>query len=141
MYRMNDDYDMKKPLYTPAVRLGRRSLISIQAFVSNSCHFLKSKMKLFIGVCLVLAVAAAAADKMRFDHFKVFNVKVVNSEQIKVLRHLEETAAEGEYVFGNSLAIGRDVDVVVPPHRLYEFNGILNKFNIVNELKVENLQT
>ncbi|XP_037038852.1 zinc carboxypeptidase-like [Bradysia coprophila] len=99
-------------------------------------------MKLFIGILLALAaVAAVSADKMRFDHHKVFNLKVASEEQMQILRQLEESAAEGEYVFGDSPVVGRDVDVVVPPHKLYEFNGIMKKFNIIHELEVENLQT
>lgn len=98
-------------------------------------------MKLFIGILLASAVAAVSAEKMRFDHHKVFNLKVDSEEQMTILRQLEETAAEGEYVFGDSPVVGRDVDVVVPPHRLYEFNGIMKKFNIIHELEVENLQT
>lgn len=97
-------------------------------------------MKIFIGILLAAAVAASA-DKMRFDHHKIFNLKVESEEQMNILRQLEETAAEGEYVFGDSPVVGRDVDVVVPPHRLYEFKGIMNHFDIVHKLEVENLQT
>jgi len=44
-------------------------------------------------------------------------------------------------VFWDSPRIGHSVDVVVPPHKLYEFGGIMNNFNIINEVKIENLQT
>lgn len=98
-------------------------------------------MRLFAGIVLALAVAAVSAEKMRFDHHKVFSLKVESKEQMKILRILEETAMEGGYVFDDSPVIGRNVDVVVPPHKLYEFGGIMNKFNIIHDLKVENLQT
>lgn len=81
-----------------------------------------------------------SAEKMRFDHYKIFSLKVENKEQMKVLKQLEQTA-EGEYVFGDSPVVGRNCDVVVSPNKLYEFGGILNNFNIIHELKVENLQT
>lgn len=97
-------------------------------------------MNLIIGIILVLAVTTISGEKMRFDHHKIFSLKVENKEQMKVLKQLEGTA-EGEYVFGDSPVVGRNVDVVVPPHKLYEFGGIMTNFNIMNELKVENLQT
>ncbi len=97
-------------------------------------------MKALSGIILALAVVVISAEKMRFDHHKVFSLKVANKEQMKVLRQLEETP-EGEYVFGDSPVVGRNVEVVVPPHKLYAFGGIMKKFNIHHELKVENLQT
>lgn len=97
-------------------------------------------MKLLSGLVLVLGMAVISAEKMRFDHHKVYKLNVENEEQISVLRQLEETPNSG-YVFWDSPRIGYFVDVVVPPHKLYEFGGIMNNLNIVHELKVENLQT
>lgn len=97
-------------------------------------------MKLLCGVVLAFVVASILAEKMRFDHHKVYNLKVENDEQSNVLRQIEETP-DGEYVFWDSPAVGRDVDVVVPPQKLYEFEGIMNNFNIFHELKIENVQT
>lgn len=96
-------------------------------------------MKLLSGLVLALIVAVISAEKMRFDNHKIFNINVKNVEQMNVLKQLEETP-EGNYVFGESPVVGRQVPVVVPPHKLYEFVGIMNNLNIEHELKVENLQ-
>lgn len=98
-------------------------------------------MNLLNGIVLALVVVAISAEKMRFDHHRIFSLKVESKEQMKILKQLEENSAEGEYVFGDSPVVGRSVEVVVPPHRLYEFDGLMNDFNIVHELKVANLQT
>lgn len=97
-------------------------------------------MNLLSSILLVLVVVVISAEKIRFDYHKIFSLKVENVEQMKVLKQLEETP-EGEYVFGDSPVIGRNVEVVVPPHKLYEFGGIMNNFNIIHDLKVDNLQT
>lgn len=96
-------------------------------------------MNILSGILLALAVVSISSEKMRFDYHKIFNLKVENVDQMNALRQLEETR-EGNYVFADSPVVGRDVDVVVPPHKLYEFGGIMNNFNIIHELKVENLQ-
>lgn len=96
-------------------------------------------MKLLSGLSIALVVAVISAEKMRFDHHKVYKLNVENDEQLNVLRQLEETP-NGEYTFWDSPRVGHFVDVVVPPHKLYEFGGILNNFNILHDIKIENLQ-
>lgn len=98
------------------------------------------RMKLISRVILALVVASISAEKMRFDHHKLYNINVGNEQQSNVLRQLEETP-DSVYSFFDSPRVGRDVNVLVPPHKLYEFQGILNNFNITNEIKLENFQT
>lgn len=88
----------------------------------------------------MVALALVSAEKMRFDNHKVFNLNVENLEQMNFLRKLEETSPEGSYVFGDSPVVGRSVEIVVPPQKLYEFNDFTNHLSIDHELKVENLQ-
>lgn len=97
-------------------------------------------MKLLSGLSLLLVVGVISGEKLRFDHHKVYKLDVKNEEQMNVLRQLEETP-NGEYTFYDSPRVGHFVDVVVPPQKLYEFGGIMKNFDIVHELKIENLQT
>lgn len=97
-------------------------------------------MKLLSGVALLLVVNLISAEKIRFDHHKVYKLEVKNDEQMHVLRQLEETP-NGDYKFWDSPKVGHYVDVVVPPQKLYEFSGIIRNFNIIHELKILNLQT
>lgn len=97
-------------------------------------------MKLLSGFTLLVVVVVISAEKLRFDHHKVYKLEVKNEEQLKVLRELEETP-NGDYKFWDSPRVGHFVDVVVPPQKLYEFGGVMRNFNIIHELKIENLQT
>lgn len=96
-------------------------------------------MKLLSGLTLAFVVAVISAEKMRFDNHKVFKLNIDNEEQMNVFRQLEETPS-GDYSFLDSPRVGHFVDVVVPPQKLYEFEGIMNNFNVIHELKIENLQ-
>ncbi|KAG4079633.1 hypothetical protein HA402_010413 [Bradysia odoriphaga] len=97
-------------------------------------------MKLLSGLVLLLVAVTISAEKMRFDHHKVYRLNVQNKDQMNVLRQLEETP-NGDYKFWNSPTAGRSVEVVVPPQKLYEFHGIMNSFNINHELQIDDLQT
>lgn len=97
-------------------------------------------MKLLSGLALLLVIGVISAERMRFDHHKVYKLEVKNEEQMDVLRQLEETP-NVEYTFWDSPRVGHFVEVVVPPQKLYEFKGVMRNFNIIHELKIENLQT
>ncbi len=98
-------------------------------------------MKLLVGIFAIIFVARmVTAEKMRFDHHKVYKLEVKNDEQMNVLRELEETP-NGEFTFFDSPRVGHFVEVVVPPQKLYEFKSIMVNSNIIHELKFENLQT
>lgn len=96
-------------------------------------------MNLSSGIVLLLVVGVISAEKMRFDNHKVYKLDVVKEEQLDVLRQLEETP-DGDYKFWDSPRLGRSVEVVVPPQKLYEFKGIMRNFNIIHELKIDNFQ-
>lgn len=97
-------------------------------------------MKLLRGLLLLLVAVVISAEKMRFDHHKVYRLNVQNKDQMNILRQLEETP-NGDYKFWNSPRAGQPVEVVVPPQKLYEFHGIMNDFNINHELQIDDLQT
>lgn len=97
-------------------------------------------MILLRGLLSLLVVGVISAEKLRFDHHKVYKVDVKNEEQMAVLRELEETP-NGDFKFWNTPQLGHSVDVVVPPQKMYEFHDIMKSFNIIHELKIDNLQT
>lgn len=96
-------------------------------------------MKLLSGITLLFVAGVISANRMRFDDHRVYKLDVKNVEQLDVLRQLEETP-NGDFTFWDSPRLGHSVDVVVPPQKLYEFDGIMKNFNIIHELKIDNLQ-
>lgn len=95
-------------------------------------------MKLLAILCVVLIAATVAAEPMRFDDNRVYTLEVTNQEQLNWLHQLE---SDGDgYLFWNSIAIGSDVDLMVPPHKNAEFNELSDKLGISHVLKIENVQ-
>jgi hypothetical protein len=50
------------------------------------------KMQLLNFLLLSLSASLVAADKARFDNYRVYSVAVETEEQLKVLREIEETS-------------------------------------------------
>lgn len=76
--------------------------------------------------------------QLQFNNFKVFSVKVETDEQLKVLRNLENDG--NGYSYWKDPIIGRIADIVVPPHKLNDFEAIVSALNLNSTLKVANIQ-
>jgi hypothetical protein len=50
------------------------------------------KLALVVFLHLSLSACLAAADKARFDNYRVYSVAIETEEQLKVLREIEETS-------------------------------------------------
>jgi carboxypeptidase A len=94
-------------------------------------------MKLIIFVTLL---GVALASKARFDNYKVYRITVENEEMAKVLQHLENH--NPEYMFWETASNARQAaDLVVPPHKLPEFEDIMAKYNMKAVKLADNLQS
>lgn len=94
-------------------------------------------MKLQLAVVLLMA-ASCFAVKARYDNYKLYSMQLQNEEQAKAVVELEHNT--DSYDFWSAVSLVRDVDVMVPPHKLGEFEDFLNRFNIEFNIKVENIQ-
>lgn len=92
-------------------------------------------MKLLV---LFSLVCLALAEKSRYDNYKVVRINVENAKHVKVLQELENL--NNGYNFLSSVMGPGDAEVVVPPHKLAEFEEIANKLNIKTKILSENLQ-
>lgn len=89
-------------------------------------------------VLAVLMCASAFAAKSRYDNYKLFSLTLENVEQVKLLQNLEINS--DSYDFWSSPDMGREVDILVPPHKRGEFENVLTTFNIKFTIKNENIQ-
>ncbi|KAJ6647129.1 Zinc carboxypeptidase A 1 [Pseudolycoriella hygida] len=89
-------------------------------------------------VIVLLLAASCFAVKSRYDNYKLYSMQLQNEEQAKAVVELEQNT--DSYDFWSALSLVRDVDVMVPPHKLAEFEDFLNRFNIQFHIKVENIQ-
>lgn len=94
-------------------------------------------MKLQLAVVLLLAATCFAA-KSRYDNYKLYSMQLKTEEQAKAVVELEDHT--DAYDFWSATSLVRDTDVMVPPHKLGEFEDFLARFNIEHHIKVENIQ-
>jgi len=94
-------------------------------------------MKLQLALVLLMAVSCFAA-KARYDNYKLYSIRPEKLEQVKAVAELEENT--DSYDFWSAPSMVRDVDVMVPPHKMAEFEDFATRFNIPYHIKVEDIQ-
>lgn len=94
-------------------------------------------MKFQLALVLLLAASCFAA-KSRYDNYKLYSMQLKTEEQAKAVVELEDST--DAYDFWSATSLVRDTDVMVPPHKLGEFEDFLTRFNIQFQIKVENIQ-
>lgn len=95
-------------------------------------------MKIFVFICLCIGLTLAS--KARFDNYHVKRVHVQTEAQLNVLRELEEQNS-GYMFWETPSAVGRNVDFVVPPHKLSESDEIFEKIGLKPMTLAGNLQS
>ncbi|KAF2892788.1 hypothetical protein ILUMI_13386 [Ignelater luminosus] len=94
----------------------------------------------FLLFLLLVATASCLQTKdlpIRFDNFQVYHVIPRTSQQLEILKRLQENP-QG-FNFWNEVAVtGRKVDIMVPPHLKYNFRDLVQEFDA--ELWIENVQ-
>lgn len=116
-------------------------------------------MKLLSLITLIAIVLLAAADKARFDNYRVYSTSIDSKLQLRVLKELAEISdsvslksfkleiAQSswaiclQYDFWDSPnKVGSSVDVVVPPHKFADFGEIVERYKFQTTLTTKNLQ-
>lgn len=92
-----------------------------------------------LATLLPFVLALNAETKIRFNNHKVYSLKIKNVEQITVLRHIESHPIDGHHLW-NSVVPGKNVDLIVAPHKFQDFNDLTDSLAIEYELKVEIVQ-
>ena len=95
-------------------------------------------MKILLVVFVVYSFAEVFAGKARFDNYKLLGLNIKNVDQLNVIKSIENSVSE--YVFWSDINLGREVDVMVPPHKIPEIRDILNSLQIKFTVKVDNVQ-
>jgi len=95
-------------------------------------------MKLQLALILLMGALSCFAAKSRYDNYKLYGLRPSTEEQVKALAALELNT--DAYDFWSAPSMVRDVDIMIPPHKLGEFEDFLTRVNISYEIKVENIQ-
>lgn len=96
-------------------------------------------MKSILLVSLVLlSRTVAAVEKARFDNYRVYCLNVETVEQLKELRKLDGNSDGFE--FWKLADVGKEADLMVPPHKLADFGELMESMKISHYLKIRNVQ-
>lgn len=87
---------------------------------------------------IVSCLAVCLATKVRFDQYRVYSLAVENVQQAMQLQNIESHSMG--YDFWKSPAVGKDAEIMVPPHMLANFEDLVQSLNISYNLKIENVQ-
>ncbi|XP_076248692.1 zinc carboxypeptidase A 1 [Calliopsis andreniformis] len=90
---------------------------------------------IFIGL-----VALAAAEKAKFDNYKVYRVVPRTEEQLAVVRSLEDMSDSYSF-WKDPSVVDNIVDVMVAPHKVPDFIQMMEKFEIEYETFINDVQT
>lgn len=80
----------------------------------------------------------AETEKMRFDNHRLYGVHIDTVDQLELFRNLEENT-DG-FLLWNYPVLGDSVDVMVAPHKLSEFNQLVQLYDLQFRLKMKNVQ-
>jgi len=89
-----------------------------------------------LGFALLCTVAAI--EKARFDNYRVYSLNVDTVEQLKELKKLDGNSDGFE--FWKLADVGKEADLMVPPHKFADFEELVESLKISYYLKIRNVQ-
>lgn len=96
-------------------------------------------MSIHIFLLLIITLIVIAAEKARFDNYRVYSIEIENEEQLQMVQQLENHQ-DGLLFLIPPLVVPMRVEVVVPPHKFADISELCEKSSIKNEIKIDNLQ-
>ncbi|XP_032691436.1 zinc carboxypeptidase-like isoform X2 [Odontomachus brunneus] len=90
-------------------------------------------------ILLCALVGLSAAHKASFENYKVFRIVPVTQKQVEFLRQLENLT-DGFSFWQSATYVGRNVDIMVAPHKMPEFHEIMKQATMPYNVKIENVQ-
>ncbi|KAL9706931.1 hypothetical protein quinque_010449 [Culex quinquefasciatus] len=96
-------------------------------------------MLLKVLLTISLAIASIGCEPVRFDNYRVYEVSIDNADQLSVMQHLEQFS-DGYSFWESPVQTGMTVNVMVPPHKIADFEELGSQMQISFKLKIENVQ-
>lgn len=96
-------------------------------------------MKLLTAAIFCVSFLLILGEKARFDNYRVYSLKIKNEKQLEALQDLENFQS-GLFYLEAPISIYKTAEIIVPPHKFADITEFLNKFEIDNIIRVENLQ-
>lgn len=89
-------------------------------------------------ILLPMITTGSIIEKDRFDNYRVYSVQIDTLDQLQLFQNLEENSSG--FLLWNYPVFHDTVDIMVAPHKLSEFNDMVELYNLKFNLKIKNLQ-
>lgn len=130
--------DNNKPINTRIYFLKQNYYLKIHWRANFVVKFVCYKMRFLVISLVALIIGDVSSEKVRFDNYRVYSVQIDKSEDFSILQRLENLR-EGFQIW-NRPAVGQMADIVVPPHKLTDFNDALHQYGLLSSIKIFNIQ-
>jgi murein tripeptide amidase MpaA len=90
-------------------------------------------------LCFALTVLTVSAEKVKYDNYRVYSLAVENEQQLAIMKEIENNP-DGYRFWEFPTAVGHNVDIVVPPHKIVEFQDMVLDNQMKSKLMVPDLQ-
>ncbi|XP_011648225.2 zinc carboxypeptidase A 1-like isoform X1 [Pogonomyrmex barbatus] len=94
----------------------------------------------WIIILCVVAKSIHAVDKAIYENYKLFSVIPRNESQLDLLKLLRNTNNIGVSFWREPSVMNREIDIMVPPHKLSDLSEILGKIGAPYDIKIHNIQ-
>lgn len=91
-------------------------------------------------VMVLLVVGINAESPVSFQNYQVFHVEVLNQNQLEALRQLEYSSVDGINFWKSPSFVGQRSDVMVAPHQMAMFAGLMERFRFERSVMIDNVQ-
>ncbi|XP_035901543.1 zinc carboxypeptidase-like [Anopheles stephensi] len=95
---------------------------------------------LFVCLLAVLSSGLVQAKLTRYDNYRVYKLSIERVEQLELLQLIEQFP-DGYAFLSDPVHLNSTVKLVVPPHKLGEFEELNSKYSLKGEIAFPNLQT
>jgi carboxypeptidase A len=95
-----------------------------------------SRLIILIAVTVLYAVAA---EKVKYNNYRVYSVAVENEKQLNLMKEIENNP-DGYRFWEFPTTVGRSVDIVVPPHKIAEFQEMVIDNQMKSKMMVKDVQ-
>lgn len=86
--------------------------------------------------CSILSITTST--KLRFDNYRVYSFAVDTENQLEHLQKLEATPNGWEFL--EYPILGRESELLVPPHKVAEAHELFKSLQLKYRLKTRNIQ-
>ncbi|XP_060665821.1 zinc carboxypeptidase A 1-like [Drosophila nasuta] len=98
-----------------------------------------NKSLLFALFGLLATLAVGQAERVRYDNYRLYKANAANEAQLAVLKDLEGSSDSILFLDGVHI-VGKDVQMVVAPHKVPDLLDLLGKAEIKYELQSKDFQ-